>query len=65
MSNQPTIKQNITKLETLMQWFDGEEFEIEEAIAKFEEAKKLADTIKHQLSEVENKITVIKQTADE
>ena len=65
MSQQLTIKENIAKLELLMQWFDGDEFEIEESIAKFEEAKKLADEIKKQLKEVENKITVLKQSVDE
>lgn len=65
MSNQITIRDNMAKLEKLMEWFDGEEFEIEEAISKFEEAKKLADDIKQQLDKVENKITIIKQPSDE
>lgn len=60
-SKDPTISQNLKKLEQLMEWFDQDDFEIESAIEKFDEANKVADQIKSQLAAVENKITVLKQ----
>jgi len=63
--NENTISVNLKKLEQLMEWFDQDEFEIESAITKFDEAAKLADEIKLQLAGVENKITVLKQKTEQ
>lgn len=61
-SKDVTISQNIKKLEQLMEWFDQDDFEIESAIEKFDEANKVAEQIKLQLAAVESKITVLKQS---
>lgn len=68
MSKQSKDEQSIqvlmTQLDELVAWFNQDNLDIEEALAKYEETVKLADTIKNRLSEVDNKITVLKQRFD-
>jgi exodeoxyribonuclease VII small subunit len=62
--NNPTLAEQIEQLDALAQWFEQDDFDIEEAIAKFEEASVVAESVKAKLSELENKITVLKQRFD-
>lgn len=56
-----TIKIKIEELTKIIEWFDSSDFELEEALGKFEEAKKLADDIEISLKEMKNKVEVIKK----
>lgn len=56
-----TVSQKMTELGELVAWFESDEFELEQAIAKYKEAEKLAGEIEHDLSELKNEITVLKQ----
>lgn len=58
----PSIQTKLAQLDELVSWFDGDDFELEKAAAKLAEAKKLADAIENDLSNVENDITIIKQS---
>ncbi len=58
--NNPTIAEKTTKLDQLVAWFDGEDFELERAVDIFTEAQKLAQEIEHDLNELKNNIEVIK-----
>ena len=60
MSSSKSLKQLIAEFDEIAAWFDGDDIDIEEAITKFEQASKLADQIKKQLSETKNKIKIIK-----
>lgn len=60
-----SLNELIAKLDELTAWFEKEDFEIEQAVAKFEEAAKIADEIKVKLEKLENKITVLKTKFDE
>ena len=60
-----TINTRIAELDTLVDWFNSEEFELEEAIGKFKEAEKLAGDIEHDLASLKNEITVLKRKFDE
>ncbi len=60
-----TINTQIAELDALVGWFDGDDFEIEEAISKFKEAEKLASDIEKDLSALKNEITVLKRKFDE
>lgn len=60
-----TINTRIAELDTLVDWFNSEEFELEEAIDKFKEAEKLAGDIEHDLASLKNEITVLKRKFDE
>ncbi|MEK7665809.1 MAG: exodeoxyribonuclease VII small subunit [Patescibacteria group bacterium] len=55
---------NFTKafeeLETIMQWFEKEEVDLDEGLKKFERGLELAKACKDTLAEVENKVEKIK-----
>lgn len=59
--NDSTIKDKIAKLDTLVAWFDSDEFELEQAIERFAEAEKLAKEIEKDLNDFKNKIIVLKK----
>lgn len=59
-----SIQEKMTKLDELLAWFDGDDFELESAVEKFKEAKSLADEIEKDLMEVQNAITVVAQQFD-
>ena len=63
--NNATVAEKTAKLDELVAWFDGDDFELEQAIEKFKEAEKLAEEIEHDLSALKNTITVVKQKFDE
>jgi exodeoxyribonuclease VII small subunit len=54
-----TIKELLAEFEEIIAWFDGENLDVEQAIARFEEGTQLADAIKKQLEEAKNKIAVV------
>lgn len=65
MSNQKTnLKDKLAELEKLLEWFDKDDLDIEEALAKFESGSELADAIREQLTAIENKITVLEKKFD-
>lgn len=59
--NKRTISAMLTELDQRVQWFEGEEFVLEEAIEKFNEAEQLANQIKEELEVFKNKINLLKQ----
>ena len=59
------LQEQLKDLEAIVAWFEQDDIEIEEAIAKFEEGSKLAEDIKQKLEGLENKITVLKQRFDD
>lgn len=60
----PNITEKMAKLDEMVAWFDGDNFELEKALDKFTEAKALADEIENDLTELKNTITVINQQFD-
>ncbi len=60
----PTIQEKIIELDTIVAWFDSDDFTLEAALDKFKEAEALAAEIEHDLSVLKNDITVIKQKFD-
>ena len=59
-----SINEKMSELDTLLTWFDGDEFELEEAVEKFTKAQELAASIEHDLNEMKNTITVISERFD-
>lgn len=59
-----TIREKTAKLDEMIAWFDSDEFELEQALAKFTKAEKLAKEIEKDLLELKNDITVIKERFD-
>lgn len=66
MSNSKNnLKDKLAELEKLLEWFEQDDLDIEEALAKYEKGSELASSIREQLSEIENKITVIEKKFDQ
>lgn len=59
-----TIAGKLERLQALVQWFDSDEFKIEDGLVKFKEAEKLANEIKLELETVKNEVNIIKQKFD-
>lgn len=55
-NNSPNIEQKIATLEKTVAWFDGEEFELEAALAQYESAQKLAEEIQRDLETLKNSV---------
>lgn len=49
------------ELEDIVQWFEASEVDLEEGLKKFERGLELAKKCRARLSEVENKVTRIKE----
>lgn len=58
--NNLNIAEKTAKLDELVAWFDGDEFELEKALDKFSEAEKLAAEIEQDLLALKNDIEVVK-----
>ena len=60
MSTKKSLKELMAEFDEVVAWFDGDDVDVEEAIAKFEQGSKLADRIKAQLADSKNKIKIVK-----
>ncbi|MBP7760488.1 exodeoxyribonuclease VII small subunit [Candidatus Saccharibacteria bacterium] len=60
-AHEPTLSQQLAKLDEIVVWFEQDDFDMEAAIAKFEEGSALAESIRAKLATLENNITVLKQ----
>lgn len=65
MSQKKPLKDQLAELEELVSWFEQDNLDIEQAISKFEIGSELAGSIKKDLGELENKITVLKKSFEE
>lgn len=60
-----TIEEKMNELRELAAWFESDEFSLTSASEKFKAAATLAKEIEHDLSEMENDVTVLKQSFEE
>ena len=51
-------------LEQITSWFQGEEFDLEEALKKYQKGMELVKHCEAQLKEVENRISEVKATRE-
>jgi exonuclease VII small subunit len=63
--NNVKIVEKTAKLNELVAWFDGDDFELEQALDKFTEAEKLAAEIERDLLALKNNIEIIKTKFNE
>lgn len=61
--NKP-LQDKIDELNRLVEWFNQEDFSIEDALEKFKKADALAAEIEEQLDGLKNKVTVLKERFD-
>lgn len=64
VKNETTLKQQLAQLDALIAWFDQEDFDLDEALQKFDQGVKLTAAIKARLNIFENKITILKHGFD-
>lgn len=55
----------MTELSELIEWFNGDEFSLENAVEMFKKAEQLAETIETDLNALKNDIQVVKQKFDQ
>lgn len=60
-----TIADKTKELNNIVEWFDGDDFILEEAIDKYQQAEKLAKEIEKDLLSLKNEINVINKNFDE
>lgn len=56
-----TYKQLRTELDELMNWFDSEDIDVEQALAKYEQAEQVIKQLEAYLKDTELKITKLKK----
>lgn len=56
----PTFAEAFAELETITEWFETGEVDLDEGLKKFERGLELAQICKGKLSEVENKVIELK-----
>ena len=54
----------LAELEAITEWFESEEVDLNQALAKFERGMKLANELKGELDQVENRVEKIKAKFD-
>ena len=59
-----TINQKLKELGDLIEWFNGDDFELEQAIEKYKLAATLTEDIEDTLNNLKNEVNVIKQSFD-
>ena len=60
-----TIEEKMDELRAIAEWFESDDFTLNEASKRFESAAALAKEIEHDLSEMENKVSVLKQSFEQ
>jgi len=61
-NDKKTIQDKIDNLDKLVSWFQGDDFQLEEAAATLKEAAKLATDIEKDLKTIGNEIVDVKKT---
>lgn len=51
-----TFSQKLAELDQVLAWFESEDFEIEQALDKYQQAEKLVAELEHDLTIQKNKI---------
>lgn len=58
----PSIQAKLQQLDEVVAWFQGDDFELEQATDKLQQARALATDIERDLDSVENEVTIIKKS---
>lgn len=59
-----SVQEKLSTLSGLVAWFQSTDFKLEDAVAKFQEAEKLAEEIEADLTKIKNDIKVVKKKFD-
>ena len=64
MSKDNSIQYKIDQLNTKMAWFHGEEFNLDEALERYQEVEQLSGEIESTLVDMKNKVEILKKKFD-
>lgn len=59
------LQTQLKQLDDLLTWFERDDFDVEAALAKYDEGMKLVSAIEDRLQLVENKVEVLKKRFDQ
>lgn len=59
MANTKSFQKKMAELDDILAWFESEEVSLDEAVGKYEQAKKLSAELEKELTEAKNKIEII------
>lgn len=69
MSKQKSSGQSLgelyTQLNAIIAWFDQDDFDVDEALTKFDQGMQLADLIRGRLKAAEHKLTLVQERFNE
>jgi exodeoxyribonuclease VII small subunit len=63
-NKQQNIQEQLAELNQILQWFEQNDFDVEEALVNYETGMKLIESIETRLKDVENKVEVLKKRFD-
>ena len=58
-----SLREQMEQLEEILAWFDSDEFELEAAVERYQQAARVAEQIDQRLREIKNKVTIITEDA--
>ena len=58
-----SLREQMEQLEDILAWFDSDEFELEAALERYQQAVRVAEQIDQRLREIKNKVTIITEDA--
>lgn len=59
-----TLQEKLTELDALVDWFNTDDFALEEAVERFKKADALAKEIESDLAKIKNDINVLAERFD-
>lgn len=64
MSSKEDFGSKLKELELITEWFESDDVDLNDALKKFERGMELADGLKKELQQIENRVEVIKKKFD-
>ena len=58
-----SLREQMEQLEEILAWVDSDEFELEAAVERYQQAARVAEQIDQRLREIKNKVTIITEDA--
>ncbi len=59
MASAKSFQQKMAELDEILDWFESDEVSLDDAVEKYEQAKKLSAELEKELTEAKNKIEII------
>ena len=64
MKSDKSVSEKMDQLEAKMAWFQGDEFNLDEAAGRYEEIERLVDEVEEMLLSMQNQVDIIQKKFD-